>query len=55
MNIHDPNDPDATDEAMERGEAVFFVPSDTDAVVAAYDPGDWTGWTECGYTTEDGE
>lgn len=52
MYVHDPDNPEATNEAMARGEAVAFVPSDTDAIVDAYEPADWAGWTDCGYIDE---
>lgn len=53
MFIHDPNDTEATNEAMARGEAVFFVPDVGDADSAHEPTGRWpAGWTDVGYTDE---
>lgn len=53
MHIHNPDDPEATNEAMSRGEPVFFVPHVGDADSAHEPTGTWPdGWTECGYTDE---
>lgn len=54
MIIDDPDNPQATDDAIARGEAVFFVPPDAGDADSAHEPtGTWPeGWTECGYTEE---
>lgn len=61
MNVHDPDNPEATNDAMARGEAVYFVPVDpAELPQHGVWPEPWASggepwpvdWEDIGYTTE---